>query len=126
MKTLNKVMLIGRLGQDPEGLYTASGSQVSKFSLATSERFRDAKGDYVDRTVWHSIICWNKLAEICNKHLTKGSLVYIEGSLEYQNWTDTNHVKRYRTQIRAYQLNMLGGKSQQEESPGQTQDQVPF
>lgn len=110
-KSLNKVTLIGNLGKDPELSYTASGIAVAKFSIATGERWKDQDGNVQERTEWHNIVAWRKLAEICGQYLKKGSKVYLEGKLQTRSWDDKNTgVKRYTTEIVADDLIMLDGK----------------
>lgn len=110
-KSLNKVTLIGNLGKDPEMSYTASGVAVTKFSIATNERWKDQEGNAQERTEWHNIVAWRKLAEICGQYLKKGSKVYLEGKLQTRSWDDKNSgVKRYTTEIVADDLIMLDGK----------------
>lgn len=107
-KSLNKVMLIGHLGKDPEVSYTASGVAVGKFSIATNESWKDQDGNLQERTEWHNIVAWRKLAEICGQYLKKGSKVYLEGRLQTRSWDDKNTgVKRYTTEIVADNLIML-------------------
>ena len=137
-KSLNKVLLIGNLGKDPELSYTASGIAVAKFSIATNERWKDAEGNVQERTEWHNIIAWRKLAEICGQYLKKGSKVYLEGKLQTRSWDDKNTgAKRYATEIIADDLIMLdakgapmdpnGGTSAVEESSAATQkEDLPF
>jgi single-strand DNA-binding protein len=108
--SVNKVILIGRLGKDPELKYTPSGAPVAKFSLATDESFKDKTGEKQDRTEWHNIVAWNKLAEICGEYLTKGKLVYIEGSIRSRQWQDQSGNKRTSYEIIANQMQMLGSK----------------
>ena len=110
-KSLNKATLIGNLGKDPELSYTASGVAVAKFSIATSERWKDQDGNVQERTEWHNIVAWRKLAEICGQYLKKGSKVYLEGKLQTRSWDDKNTgVKRYTTEIVADDLIMLDSK----------------
>ena len=110
-KSLNKVLLIGNLGKDPELSYTASGIAVAKFSIATNERWKDTDGNVQERTEWHNIIAWRKLAEICGQYLKKGSKVYLEGKLQTRSWDDKNTgAKRYATEVIADDLIMLDGK----------------
>lgn len=110
-KSLNKVQLIGNLGKDPELSYTASGVAVAKFSIATGEKWKDQEGNVQERTEWHNIIAWRKLAEICGQYLKKGSKAYIEGRLQTRSWDDKNTgVKRYTTEIIADDLIMLDSK----------------
>ena len=112
-KSLNKVTLIGNLGKDPELSYTASGVAVAKFSIATNERWKDDNGSPQERTEWHNIIAWRKLAEICGQYLKKGSKVFLEGKLQTRSWDDKNTgVKRYITEIIANDLIMLDGKGE--------------
>src|SRR5215469_1209421 len=87
-KSVNKVILVGDLGKDPEVKYTTSGITVARFSLATSERFKDQSGEFQERTEWHSIVAWQKLAEIVGEFLSKGSKVYVEGKLQTSDWKD--------------------------------------
>jgi single-strand DNA-binding protein len=110
-KGLNRVMLIGNLGKDPEVSYTASGVAVAKFSLATNERWKDEAGNTQERTEWHNIVVWSKLAEICGQYLKKGSKVFIEGRLQTRSWDDKNSgTKRYTTEIIAQNMVMLDSK----------------
>jgi single-strand DNA-binding protein len=109
-KSVNKVILIGNLGKDPEVKYTPQGTAVAKFSLATNERFKDKNGEWQDRTEWHNITCWARLAEIAGEYLKKGRSVYIEGSLRTDSWDDKQTgQKRYMTNIVAHDLVLLGG-----------------
>lgn len=140
-RSVNKVTLIGNLGKDPELRYTSSGVAVSTFSMATSESWKDPEGNTQERTQWHSIVAWRKLAEIVGEYLKKGSKIYLEGRLQYRNYDDKNGVKRYVTEIVMDEMVMLdsrggggGGASQQqdtgssqlpEESGGKVDD-LPF
>src|SRR5437899_2331297 len=109
-KSVNKVILIGRLGKDPELKYTASGTPFCRFSMATDDVWNDkASGERQEKTEWHNIVVWDRLAEICNQYLTKGRLVYIEGSLQTREWDDQEGHKRKITEIRARDMVMLGG-----------------
>ena len=110
-KSLNKATLIGNLGKDPELSYTPAGVAVAKFSIATNERWKDQEGNLQERTEWHNIVAWRKLAEICGQYLKKGSKVYLEGKLQTRSWDDKNTgVKRYATEIVADDLIMLDSK----------------
>ena len=109
--TVNKVILIGRLGKDPAVTYTPSGTPMAKFSLATDEAFKDRSGEQQKRTEWHNIVAWNKLAEICGEYLTKGKLVYIEGSIRSRQWEDQAGNKRTAYDIVAGRMQMLGSKA---------------
>jgi single-strand DNA-binding protein len=108
--SLNRVMLIGNLGGDPELRYTANGTAVANLSLATNEVWTDKEGNKVERTEWHRIIVWRKLAEICNEYLSKGSKVFFEGKLRTRSWEDKDGIKRYTTEIEADNMVMLGGR----------------
>src|SRR2546430_256429 len=109
-KSINKVILIGRLGKDPELKYTASGTPFCRFSMATDDVWNDkASGERQEKTEWHNIVVWERLAEICNQYLTKGKLVYIEGSLQTREWDDQEGNKRRTTEIRAREMVMLSG-----------------
>ena len=107
---INKVILVGNLGQDPELRYTGSGTAVCNMRLATNESYKDANGDWVERTEWHSIVAWSRLAEICNEYLRKGSQVYFEGSLQTRSYEDRDGNTRYTTEIKAREMMMLGGR----------------
>src|SRR3954462_12266767 len=109
-KSVNKVILIGNLGKDPEMRYTPSGTAVAKFTLATNERFKDKDGAWQDRTEWHNLVAFTRNAEIVGEYLKKGRTVYIEGSLRTSSWDDkeTNQ-KKYRTEIIVNDLVLLGG-----------------
>lgn len=105
---INKVILVGRLGRDPEIRSTPQGNTVAKFTLATDERFTDRAGEKQERTEWHNIIAWGKLGEICGQYLKKGKLVYIEGSIRTDSWDDKESgQKKYRTEIVANTMKML-------------------
>ena len=111
-RSVNKVILIGRLGKDPELKYTASGTPFCRFSMATDDVWNDkASGERQEKTEWHNIVAWDRLAEICNQYLTKGRLVYIEGSLQTREWDDQEGNKRKTTEIRARDMVMLGSGS---------------
>jgi len=107
---LNKVMLIGHLGADPEVRYTPGKTAVASFNLATNESYKDSEGTMVDRTEWHRIVAWDKLAEICGNFLKKGTLVYIEGSLQTRSWEDKDGQKKFTTEIKARDMQILSPK----------------
>jgi single-strand DNA-binding protein len=109
-KDLNKVLLIGRLGQDPELKYTQSGVAVAKFSVATNQQWKDQDGNTQDRTEWHNVVAWRRLAEICSEYLKKGSKVYLEGSLSTSSWEDENKKKHYKTEVVLNDMIMLDAK----------------
>ena len=111
MASVNKVILIGNLGKDPETRYLPSGEAVTSFSIATSETWKDkTSGEKKETTEWHRISAFGKLAEICGEYLRKGSPVYIEGSLRTRKWQDKEGQDRYTTEIRADQMRMLGSR----------------
>jgi single-strand DNA-binding protein len=107
---VNKVMLIGNLGQDPELNYTGSGTAVCNLRLATDESYTNPDGELVERTEWHDIVAWERLAEICDEYLVKGSRIYCEGSLQTSTWEDRDGNTRYSTEIKMRNMMMLGGE----------------
>ncbi len=112
-KSVNKVILIGHLGKDPELKYTPSNLPVAKFSLATNERYKDKDGNWQDRTEWHNIVCWQRTAEVANEYLRKGSQVFIEGRITTRSWDDKQTgQKKYMTEIVASDLVLLGGRGE--------------
>jgi len=112
MASVNKVILIGNLGRDPELRYTPSGQAVANFTLATNERWRDKDGNNQDRTEWHNIVVWGRQAETAKEYLSKGRPVYIEGRLQTRSWDDKDGNKRYTTEIVAQRVQFLGGRDQ--------------
>ncbi len=110
MRGLNKVMLIGNLGKDPEIKYMENNIALAKFPLATTETFKDKNGDQVSQTEWHNIILWRGLAEVAEKFLKKGSKVYLEGKIKTRSWEDSNNIKKYITEIMGDNLIMLDKK----------------
>ena len=113
--TVNRVILVGRLGRDPEMRYSASGTAIAKFSLATDEKVSAGEGNWEDRTEWHRIVAFDKLAERCGNYLSKGKLVYLEGSIHTREWEDKEGIKRYTTEITARFLEIIsspGGQGQ--------------
>ncbi|MCK5237583.1 MAG: single-stranded DNA-binding protein [Deltaproteobacteria bacterium] len=110
---VNKAILIGRLGGDPEVRYTPNGSAVANFTVATSENWKDKEGAKQERTEWHRIVTFGRLAEICGEYLNKGKQVYIEGRIQTRQWEDRDGNKRYTTEIVANQMQMLGSKNDQ-------------
>ena len=121
MGCVNKVILVGRLGKDPEIRHTNGGDSVATFSLATSESWKDRGGDKQEKTEWHNIVAWRKLADLANEYLRKGQQLYIEGKLQTREWEDRDGGKRRTTEIVANQLVFLGsggnGGSRREEEP---------
>jgi single-strand DNA-binding protein len=112
-KSLNRVQLIGNLGKDPEIKYTPSGTPVAKITIATNERFKDKSGEWQDRTEWHNVVLWQRLAEIAGEYLKKGGKVFIEGRLQTRSWDDKQTgQKKYATDIVASDLILLGGRGE--------------
>jgi single-strand DNA-binding protein len=112
-KSLNRVQLIGNLGKDPEIKYTPSGTPVAKITIATNERFKDKSGELQDRTEWHNVVLWQRLAEIAGEYLKKGGKVFIEGRLQTRSWDDKQTgQKKYATDIVASDLILLGGRGE--------------
>jgi single-strand DNA-binding protein len=140
--SVNKVILIGNLGKDPEVRHTQSGSAVTTFSLATNESWNNREGQREERTEWHRVVAFGKLADICGQYLKKGKQIYVEGRLQTRSWDDRDGNKRYTTEIVASQMTMLGRAGEdpsdsyappiQEErfsgggSPGPEDDDIPF
>lgn len=124
---LNKVMIIGRLGQDPETRYMPSGDAVCNLSVATDESYKNKDGQKVDKTEWHRVSMFGKLAEIAGQYLAKGAQVYIEGKLETRKWQAQDGSDRYTTEIKAFQMQMLDSKGagQQQQSATTAQRQQP-
>ncbi|MEI7594250.1 MAG: single-stranded DNA-binding protein [Bacteroidota bacterium] len=108
--SVNRVILVGNLGKDPEIRNLEGGAKVASFSLATSEKYTNKSGEKVDQTEWHNIQVWGKLADIVEQWMKKGQMVYIEGRLRTRSWEDKDKVKRYTTEILADNIKMLGGK----------------
>ncbi|HLC18796.1 MAG TPA: single-stranded DNA-binding protein [Thermodesulfobacteriota bacterium] len=138
MAGVNKVILVGNLGADPEIRYTPSGTAVANFSLATTETRTNKEGQKEQKTEWHKIVAFKRLAEICGEYLSKGRQVYIEGRIQTRNWEDKDGNKRYITEIIADTMQMLGsrdqaqreappqGKPPEEEAPAEDLEDVPF
>ena len=108
-RSLNKAQIIGNLGADPEIRSTTSGTRVATLSVATSRSWTDRSGQRQEKTEWHRIVCWDKLAEICERYLKRGDRVYIEGRIEYRQWEGQDGQTKYTTEIRAREMIMLGG-----------------
>jgi single-strand DNA-binding protein len=124
MASLNKVMLIGNLGADPEIRYTPSGAAVANFNMATKAQWTTKEGEKQDKTEWHRIVAWRRLGEICGEYLHKGSLVYIEGRLQTRSWEDRDGNKRYTTEIVAQGMQMLDRAGQSAEAVS-TEERFP-
>ena len=110
--SVNKVIILGRLGQDPELKFTPNGQAVCNFSVATSENWTDKSGQKQERTEWHRIVVWAKLAELCNQYLAKGRQAFIEGKLTTRSWDDKDGNKKYTTEIVASTVQFIGGQAQ--------------
>ena len=126
---LNKVMLIGNLGRDPEMRYTPNGKPVTSFSLAASRNWVSANGERHDETEWFNVVAWGNLAEICNQYLSKGQKVYVEGRLQTRSWEDENGQKHFRTEVVANEMIILTGRPEQPESLDDTEigaSDIPF
>lgn len=139
MASINKVILIGNLGRDPEVRYTPSGTAVANFSIATTENWTNKDGEKESHTEWHRIVAWGRLGEICGEYLSSGKQVYIEGRIRTNEWEDQEGNKRQNKEIVALTMQMLGSRAQAEpssdESPspepdtassGPTEDDIPF
>ena len=122
--SINKVILIGNLGSDPEVKYLDGDRAVANFSLATNETYNDRDGNRVTQTEWHRIEMWDSLAKVAEKYLTKGRQVYIEGKIKTDKWQDQNGVDKYSTKIRANVLQMLGNREDRDDS-GSTSNNAP-
>lgn len=109
--TLNKVMLIGNVGKDPEVRHLENNLTYASFTLATTERYKDRSGELKDATEWHNVVCWRNLAELADKYIRKGSQLYIEGKLKTRSWDDANGQKRYTTEILAENIRLLGKRA---------------
>jgi len=144
MSGINKAILIGRLGSDPEIRYTPSGVAVANFSVATSEEWKDKDtGEKKERTEWHRIVAWRRLGEICGEYLSKGKQVYVEGRIQTSSWEDKDGNKRYKTEIVANDVQFLGSRDMSDSArsqggtgggggfqggpgPGPADDDIPF
>lgn len=116
--SVNKAIIVGRLGRDPETRFTSGGQQVTNFSVATDETFKDRSGEKQKRTEWHRIVLWGKLAEIASQYLSKGSLVYLEGRIETREWEDKRDgTKKFTTEIIGNTLRMLSSNGNKTEAP---------
>lgn len=125
MSGVNKVLIIGRLGTDPEVKTVGSGQTVTRLSVATSENWTDRDGQKQERTEWHRVVVWGKLAEICGKYLSKGRQVYVEGRLQTRSWEDQQGQKRYSTEIVANTVQFLGATNSPSAHSQGSQDSAP-
>ena len=130
MAGVNKVILVGNLGKDPQVNYLDNGVAVANFSLATTESYKNKEGEKVSQTEWHNIVLWRGLAEVAEKYLKKGSSVYIEGKIKTRKWEDKEGVTRYSTEVLADNMTMLGGRQTSTENkidePSKSEDDLPF
>jgi single-strand DNA-binding protein len=138
MASVNKVILVGNLGRDPEVRFTSGGTPVANFTMATTERWTDPSGEKKERTEWHRIVLWGKQAEVLREYLKKGRQVYIEGSLQTREWNDRDGNKRQTTEVRAQRVQLLGRAEDRqpvaasaadeiaEPGPGLADDDIPF
>ena len=117
MAGVNKVILVGNLGRDPEVRYTGDGKPVANFTMATTERWSDPTGEKKEKTEWHRIVVWGKQAEIAGEYLRKGRQIYVEGSLQTKDWTDRDGNKRQTTEVRAQRFQMLGRRGEEVDGP---------
>jgi len=116
MAGVNKVILVGNLGKDPEVKYLDNGVAVANFSLATTESYKNKEGERVSQTEWHNVVLWRGLAEVAEKYLKKGASVYVEGKIKTRKWEDKEGVTRYSTEILGDNMTMLGGKRSSEDT----------
>ncbi|HEX8517487.1 MAG TPA: single-stranded DNA-binding protein [Bacteroidia bacterium] len=132
MAGVNKVILVGNLGKDPEVRHLEGGASVANFTLATSEYYKDKSGSRIEQTEWHSIVVWRGLADVAEKYLKKGMTVYIEGKIRSRSWDDKEGVKHYKTEIVADALTILSKKENSQGQGGEdhelpkTEDDLPF
>jgi single-strand DNA-binding protein len=139
MASVNKVILLGNLGRDPEVRFTQGGTPVANFTMATTDRWSDPSGEKKEKTEWHRIVVWGKQAEIAGEYLRKGRPVFVEGSLQTREWTDRDGNKRYTTEVRAQRLQLLGrpddrgassgaapAEEMAEPAGGFAEDDIPF
>ena len=132
MAGINKVILVGNLGKDPEVRYLDNGVAVANFSLATTENYKNKEGERVSQTEWHNVVLWRGLAEVAEKYLKKGASVYIEGKIKTRKWEDKEGITRYSTEVLGDNMTMLGGKSSSEDKTEQIsqsedpKDDLPF
>ncbi len=126
MAGINKAIIVGRLGADPEVRQVTGGQTVATFNVATSEQWNDNQGQKQERTEWHRIVVWGRLAEICGQHLSKGRQVYIEGRLTTRQWEDKSGQKRYTTEIVGQTVQFLGSPGERSERPQQSSSEQEF
>ena len=110
-KSVNKVSLLGRLGRDPDLRFTGSGTPFCRLRIATNDGFKNADGDWTERTEWHTLVSWGKLAEVCNQYLKKGDQAYFEGNLQTRSFEDSNGQNRYVTEVKVREMILLGSSN---------------
>ena len=118
MSGINKAIVVGRLGSDPEVKTTSGGHNVARLSVATTEKWSNAEGQRQERTEWHRVVVWGKMAEICGRYLSKGRQIYVEGRLQTRSWEDQQGVKRYSTEIVARDIQFLGDAARSHDNQG--------
>ncbi|MCB0326906.1 MAG: single-stranded DNA-binding protein [Bdellovibrionales bacterium] len=123
--SVNKVILVGNLGADPEMRYTQSGTPVATLSIATSERWTSKEGQKEEKTEWHRVVLWSRMAELASQYLSKGRQVYIEGKIQTRSWDDKDGQKRYTTEIVGTSMQFLGGRSDSASSGMDTPADIP-
>ena len=126
---MQKVIIIGRLGANPEVKYLQDGTAVANFTVATSERWKSKTGEKQERTEWHKCSVFGRLAEVCSEYLKKGSLAYFEGKLQTRSWEDKDGIKRYVTEIKVSEMEMLGSRQESRQDVNRDEpdlDQIPF
>jgi single-strand DNA-binding protein len=124
--SVNKVILIGRLGADPEVRYTGGGTAVTNFRMATSRTYNNKQGERVDETEWHRCVAFGRTAEVCGEYLHKGSQIYLEGRLRTRDWEDKDGNKRYTTEILIDRMQMLGSRGEREQAAAAPGGEDPF
>ena len=124
MASVNRVILVGNLGRDPEMRYLPSGEAVANLAIATTDKYKDKSGQMVESTEWHKVSFFGRTAEVCGQYLSKGSQVYVEGSIRTRKYTDNEGVEKYSTEIRGERMQMLGGKTEGGKDSG-AQTQAP-
>ena len=117
MAGVNKVILVGNLGKDPEIRHLENGTSVANFSIATSESYKDKEGNRIEQTEWHNVVVWRKLADIAENYLKKGSQIYLEGKLRTRSWDDQQGIKKYTTEVVADSFTMLGKREDSQGNP---------
>tara|TARA_B110000014_G_C19959083_1_gene496319 strand:- start:33 stop:413 length:381 start_codon:yes stop_codon:yes gene_type:complete len=126
MSGINKVILIGNLGKDPEVRYLDNGVAVANLSLATTETYKNKEGNRISQTEWHDVVLWRGLAEVAEKYLKKGASVYIEGKIKTSKWVDKEENTRYKTEIMADKMTMLNKSSSDSSQSSSSEDDLPF